>query len=264
VIDNMSILGLLIWVPLLFLGVTLLHADDFSSGGVKIHYVVKGEGESVVLIHGLYSSAKGNWQGPGIMTELARHYRVVAFDLRAHGQSDRPEGEDQYGVQMAEDVVRLMDHLQIPRAHLVGYSLGGIITLKLLTLHPQRVSSAVLGGMGWLKTDCPFQRVWEIIRDFGNPNLPAACLNSIAKLGVTEAEVKAVRVPVTIIIGDRDPCRWMYVEPLRRVRPEWPERVIADANHVNCIAKREFKAQILATLAQSLPNLAKQNRSYSL
>ena len=241
----------LVWVPLAFVGVTLLHADEFTSDGVKIHYLIEGKGEPVILIHGLYATATGNWQGPGIMPELAKNYQVIALDLRAHGQSGKPEGEAQYGVQMAEDVVRLMDHLQLPKAHLVGYSLGGMIALKLLTLHPERVSSAVLGGMGWMKANSPFQQFWETFKQFGDPNFPAACLGAIAKLAVTEAEVRAVRVPVTIIVGDRDPCRWMYVEPLRRVRPDWPQHVLDNATHVSCIGKPEFTEQIEAALART-------------
>ena len=133
----------------------LLHADEFMSKDVKIHYVVQGKGEPVILVHGLDSSAKMNWEMPGTVAELAKHYQVIAFDNRGHGQSDKPQAEGQYGVQMVEDVVRLMDHLNLPKAHVVGYSLGGMIALKLPTLHPERVSSAVLGGMGWLRTDTP-------------------------------------------------------------------------------------------------------------
>src|SRR5208283_284716 len=132
-------------------GTAALHADEFASNGVKIHYVVKGQGEPVILVHGLYSSARMNWELPGTVAALTKHYQVIAFDNRGHGQSDKPEAEDQYGVQMVEDVVRLMGHLRIPKAHVVGYSLGGMITMKLLTLHPERVSSAVLGGMGWAR-----------------------------------------------------------------------------------------------------------------
>ncbi len=159
-------LGFLVWLPQAFVGVTLLHADDFTSNSVKIHYAVEGSGDPVILIHGIYATAMGNWQGPGIIAELAKHYQVIAFDLRAHGGSGKPEGEDQYGVQMAEDVVRLMDHLHLPKAHLVGYSLGGMIAIKLLTLHRERFSSAVLGGMGWMKTNSPFQQFWETFKQF--------------------------------------------------------------------------------------------------
>ncbi len=70
-------------------------------------------------------------------------------------------------------------------------------------------------------------------------------------MAVTEQEIKAVRGPVTIIVGDRDPCRRMYVEPLRQVRPDWPEKIIADAGHLNCIFKAEFKTQLEAALERN-------------
>jgi len=233
-------------------GTAPLHAEEFTSNGVKIHYVVKGQGEPVILVHGLYSSARLNWEMPRIIAELAKHYQVIAFDNRGHGQSDKPEAEDQYGVQMVEDVVRLMDHLHIQKAHVVGYSLGGMITLKLLTIHPERVSSAVLGGMGWLRADSPLQHFWEEIKGRRNAKVPAACVCGIAKLAVTEDEIKAVRVPVTIIVGERDPFRRLYVEPLLRVRPDWPKRVIQGAGHINCVMKPDFKTQLEAALDQTL------------
>jgi len=228
-----------------------LHAEEFTSNGVKIHYMIKGQGEPVILVHGLYSSAKLNWEMPGTVADLAKYYQVIAFDNRGHGQSDKPEAEDQYGVRMVEDVVRLMDHLHIARAHVVGYSLGAMITLKLLTMHPERVRSAVLGGMGWLRADSPAQHFWEEVKGRRNTKVPAACVRGIAKLAVTEDQIKAVRAPVTIIVGDRDPCRLLYVEPLRRVRPDWPEHVIQDAGHINCVLNPAFKTQIRAALDQN-------------
>src|SRR5262245_25453173 len=123
----------------------------FDAKGVKIRYVTQGSGEPVVLIHGLHSSAAGNWQFPGIFTTLAKDHQVIALDLPGHGGSDKPDDVAAYGVQMAEDVVLLMDHLKVPKAHVIGYSLGGMITVKLLTLHPDRVLSAVVGGMGWVR-----------------------------------------------------------------------------------------------------------------
>ena len=230
-------------------GAAALRADDFLSKGVKIHYEVSGQGEPVILIHGLYSSARMNWGLPGITAALAQHFQVIALDNRGHGQSDKPDGEDQYGPEMAEDIVRLMDHLHIQKARVVGYSLGGMITMKLLTLHPERVRSAVLGGMGWLQEGSPLQRFWETLPG-RSALVPAACLHGMAKLAVTEAQVKAVRVPVTIIVGDRDPCRRLYVEPLLRIRPDWPEKVISGAGHLNCIFKSEFKNELQKALRQ--------------
>ncbi len=149
---------------------------------------------------------------------------------------------------MVGDIVRLMDHLRLPEAHVVGYSMGGMITMKLLTLHPGRVSSAVLGGMGWLKPGSPLQRFWEMARERENQKVPVACLHGLARLAVTEAEVRAARVPVTVLVGGRDPCRAMYVEPLRRIRPDWPVHVIAGAGHLNCIMKPDFKVQLKSAL----------------
>ncbi len=237
-------------------GTAPLHDEGFTSNGVGIHYVVQGQGEPVILVHGLYSSAKLNWEIPGTLAELAKHYQVIALDNRGHGQSGKPEAEDQYGVQMVEDVVGLMDHLRIPKTHVVGYSLGGMITLKLLTMHPERVSSAVLGGMGWLRADSPLQHFWEETKGRRSAKVPSACVRGIAKLAVTEDKIKAVRVPVTIIVGDRDPTRRLYVEPLLRVRPDWPEHVIQDAGHINCVVKPAFKTQLQAALDQTRPQRA--------
>src|SRR5438105_4735903 len=118
-----------------------LHAQDiarssFDSAGVKIAYIESGKGEDVILVHGLYSSAQMNWVMPGIFKRLAEKYRVVALDLRGHGDSDKPDAEDAYGQPMVDDITRLMDHLKIQKAHIVGYSLGGIIVMKFVVDHP--------------------------------------------------------------------------------------------------------------------------------
>ncbi|MBI3268810.1 MAG: alpha/beta hydrolase [Planctomycetes bacterium] len=225
-------------------------AEDFDSAGVKIHYVVEGKGEPVVLIHGLHASARMNWQLPGVFAPLAERYQVLAMDVRGHGESDKPEAEDQYGLPMVEDVTRLLDHLKIDKAHLVGYSMGGMITLKFVALHPERVRSAVLGGMGWLRSGGLLERFWEKAgRGIGST--PEACVKGLGKLGLTEEEVAGVKVPVSMIVGDRDPCRMLYVEPLRKARPDWPVEVVDGAGHMNCIVKPEFKEKLLAALEKN-------------
>jgi pimeloyl-ACP methyl ester carboxylesterase len=241
-----------VWLTALVLvvGAFALRADEFVSNGVKIHYEISGQGEPVILIHGLYSSARMNWDLPGVTAQLAKHFQVIALDNRGHGQSDKPQREDQYGAEMAEDIVRLMDHLQIKKARVVGYSLGGMIVMKLLTLHPDRVTLAVLGGMGWLKDGGALQRYWEILPSRGRSPVPPACLHGMAKLAVTAEQVKAVRVPVTIIAGDRDPCQRLYIDPLLRIRPDWPEHTVKNAGHVTCIVKQEFKDDLEKALQQ--------------
>lgn len=219
-------------------------ADQFDSAGVPIHYTVTGQGDPVILVHGLYSSAAMNWELPGIARQLALHHRVVALDLRGHGQSGKPQGEAAYGVQMVEDLVRLMDHLGIQKARFAGYSMGGIIVMKLLVLHPDRVESAVLGGMGWLKAGSFLQRVWARMSPPNLGGTPAACVNSMAALAVTADEVRAVKIPVTIIVGDGDPCRRLYVQPLQILRPDWPVHIIPGAGHIECITTPQFKTEL--------------------
>jgi hypothetical protein len=225
-------------------------AYDFDSAGVKIHYAVRGQGEPVILIHGLYSSARVNWDSPGVSAHLARHFQVITLDCRGHGESDKPVAENAYGVNMVEDVVRLMDHLGIQTARVAGYSMGGSIALKLAVNHPKRANRVVLCGMGWRNTAGPLYRFWETAegKRFKRSDVPPACENSFPELSVTEAEIKAVTIPVAMIVGDSDPYREWYVEPLHQARPDWPVHIIANANHINCPIKPEFKGQLEAAL----------------
>lgn len=255
--DIMKTTTLLVVITLWTLGAGTVRADEFDSNGVKIHFTVQGKGEPVVLIHGLYSSARMNWEMPGITAGLARHYQVIALDCRGHGESGKPEAEGAYGTNMVEDVVRLMDHLHVAKAQVVGYSMGGMITMKFIAMHPERVSAAVLGGMGWHKADAPMNKFWELVNGQGRFNVPVACLHGFPALAVSETEIKAARVPVIMIVGDRDPCRRWYVEPLRAIRPDWPVHIIADAGHLNCIMKTDFKSQLDAALKSG--SLAKGN-----
>jgi pimeloyl-ACP methyl ester carboxylesterase len=110
------------------------HAFFNASDGVRIHYMTLGnEGSWVVLVHGYTDSAERMWFRTGIAAALAPNHRVVALDNRNHGQSDAPEPN---GSGRAEDVLELMDHLGIERAHIHGYSMGGGITGQLMTMIP--------------------------------------------------------------------------------------------------------------------------------
>lgn len=122
------------------------HEFFTASDGVKIHYMQLGDdGSHVVLIHGYTGSAEGNWFRNGIAEALAKDHRVVALDCRNHGRSDKPTPR---GPGKAEDVIELMDHLGIQKAHIHGYSMGGGITGRLLASHPERFLTASFGGSG--------------------------------------------------------------------------------------------------------------------
>src|SRR5439155_4720135 len=88
----------------------------------------------------------------GITRALAVNYRVIALDNRGHGQSGKPHDPKKYGKEMAEDSIRLLDHLKIKKAHVIGYSMGAMIVGNLLANHPDRLLSATLGGAGVLRT----------------------------------------------------------------------------------------------------------------
>jgi pimeloyl-ACP methyl ester carboxylesterase len=221
----------------------------FDANGVKIHYVREGSGEPVVLIHGLYSSASMNWQAPGIFEKVAADHDVIALDLPGHGQSDKPNDIAAYGDQMAEDVILLMDHLQIKKAHIVGYSLGGLIAFELIVDHPDRVLSGALGGMGWMAEGGFLQSEWEHM-GLGAcfSSTPLVCVHSVGQLALTKEQVLAVKVPMEVIVGDRDPVRKLYVVPLQGVRTDWPVVEIEGAGHITCIMKPAFTDELLRWL----------------
>jgi pimeloyl-ACP methyl ester carboxylesterase len=122
----------------------------FDSNGVQLHYVDRGRGEPVVLIHGFTGSYARHIEGPGLMDRLEKAgYRAIGMDCRGHGQSGKPTDATQYGMEMVQDVIRLMDHLKVERAHIFGYSMGGAIASQLLVKHPDRVRTVTLLGSGW-------------------------------------------------------------------------------------------------------------------
>jgi pimeloyl-ACP methyl ester carboxylesterase len=124
--------------------------ESFQSDGVRLAFLDEGQGDPVLLIHGFASSVRANWIEPGWVRLLtAAGYRVIAFDNRGHGESEKLYDRALYTAPlMAEDARRLMDHLAIPRADVMGYSMGARIACFLALKYPQRVRSAIFGGLG--------------------------------------------------------------------------------------------------------------------
>ena len=122
-----------------------------ASDGTKLHYVEMGAGTPVVLIHGAGGSAVGNWFANGIAPALAPTNRVIGIDMRGHGLSETGPRSG-IGV-MAKDVVEFLDAQGIERAHIGGYSMGGMITLGLLRTIRDRFLSAHFGGSGLPETE---------------------------------------------------------------------------------------------------------------
>jgi pimeloyl-ACP methyl ester carboxylesterase len=131
--------------------VSELRDSFFDSDGVRIHFVEQGQGDPVVMLHG-FSGSYQDFINFGLFKSLVDEgYRAIAVDHRGYGQSDKPHDTAAYGIEMAEDVVRLLDHLNIEKAHVMGLSMGGFITNKLRSIHPDRLLTVVLGSTSWIR-----------------------------------------------------------------------------------------------------------------
>jgi pimeloyl-ACP methyl ester carboxylesterase len=124
--------------------------QHFDSDGVDIAFRDEGEGAPVLLVHGFASSSRINWVNPGWFAALsAAGFRAIAIDNRGHGESEKLYAPSDYSVaKMADDAARLLDHLGIETADVIGYSMGGRIAVALAIEHPDRVRRLVLGGVG--------------------------------------------------------------------------------------------------------------------
>jgi pimeloyl-ACP methyl ester carboxylesterase len=271
----------------LFSFIPELRAQDryLDSGGVKIRYTVEGgTGEPVVLVHGLCVNAEIQWGIPGIAKALAREYRVIALDNRGHGKSGKPHDPKDYGPEMAEDITRLLDHLKIDKAHLVGYSLGGFITLRFLAMHPERVHTATLGGAGWPRkvdeefldelagsldqgkgitpllkrltpkgkpapSEAQIKAINEVLLSRNDAKALAAAVRGMKALQVADAALASNKVPVLALIGSLDPLKEGVDEMPGRL-PHLETFVIQGADHINTFAKPEFLAHLQAFLAR--------------
>ncbi len=264
-----------------------LQAEDyfFDSGGVRIHYVVEGSGEPVILIHGYLANIGWNWGDPGVIKALAGNYRVIALDNRGHGLSDRPQEAGAYGLKMTEDVIRLMDHLKIKKAHVVGYSMGGWMTARLLTDHPERFLTATLSGAGWLKEDADqsfllsvadslekgkglglllaalnpkdaptvpketLEAASKMLLWFNDPVALAKVARGMGQFGVAESKLRANKIPVLALIGELDPLK-VAVDQFDGVLAKLKVVVIPGANHINTPGNPEFIKALKAFLAE--------------
>lgn len=254
------------------------------SAGTKIAYTDEGKGEPVILIHGFTANSKVQWQLPGIARELAKTHRVICIDNRGHGASDKPHEADRYGIEMVNDVVRLMDHLKLERAHVVGYSMGAFITGKLLSLHPNRVRSATLGGAGWMDPRTPTQlnaladslekekslapllefltpegkpkptpeqikQINSLLMSFNDPLALAAVARGMNQLAVPEEKWKGNEVPTLVLIGDLDPLK-AGVEPLQKAKPNVEVEWLKGATHMDAFQKPAFTKKLIEFLGK--------------
>ena len=184
----------------------------FDSDDVALRYFEAGDGETVVLLHGFSGSAQGLYINPGTFDALVdAGYHVVALDQRGHGGSGKPHNPAQYGLNMVEDVRRLLDHLAVERAHLVGYSMGGKVANQFRDQYPERLATVTLGGFGWpwrtpeVTREQAEARIQNMTVLPGNdPAALSAVYAGMSSLSTSQQSMESNSVPAFAIIGDRD------------------------------------------------------------
>jgi pimeloyl-ACP methyl ester carboxylesterase len=252
--------------------------QTFDSNGVEIAYVdrpAKGEdrGEPILLIHGFASNHLVNWDNTlwiKTLTEDGR--RVIAFDDRGHGRSGKPHRPEDYATPiMAEDARRLLDHLGIERADVMGYSMGARITAFLTLAHPGRVRSAILGGLGHHLVEGvglplyiaeameapsladltdPMQRMFRAFAEQTKSDLVAlaACIRG-SRQTLSPDEIARIFCPVLVAIGTRDDVAG---DPhrLAALMPDAQALDIPGRDHNLAVGDKVYKQGVLAFLRQ--------------
>jgi pimeloyl-ACP methyl ester carboxylesterase len=248
----------------------------FDSDGVEIAYTDEGPadgtaGDPILLIHGFASNMATNWGDPGWIRFLVREgFRVVCVDNRGHGGSQKLYDPAQYHAPlMAEDARRLLDHLGIARADVMGYSMGARITAFLAISHPDRVRSAIFAGLGinmirGLAGTGPIAHALEAasIADVTNATARtfrafaeqtksdlkalAACIRG-SRDPITADALAKLTMPVLVAVGSTDVIGGSPHE-LARIIPHGQALEITGRDHMRAVGDRVYKDGVAAFL----------------
>ena len=246
---------------------------SFHNGPVEIAYLDQGEGEPIVLVHGFASNKETNWVHPRWVATLTRAgRRVIAHDARGHGASTKLYDPAAYHTAtMAEDIRALLDHLGIGRADVMGYSMGARTTAFLTLGHPDRVRSAILGGLGIRlvegvglpesiaaamearlldDVEDPQGRAFRAFAEQTDSDLRAlaACIRG-SRQTLTREEVKRIDVPVLIAVGTEDEVAGSP-HALARLIPGAQALDIPGRDHMLAVGDRVFKQGVLKFLEE--------------
>jgi len=245
----------------------------FKNGDVEIAYLDEGEGDPIVLVHGFASNKEVNWVMPGWTAVLRRDgRRVVALDNRGHGQSTKLYDPAAYHTDiMAGDIAALIEQLKLPRADLMGYSLGSRICAVLAARRPELVRSVILGGAGIRLIDNAGLRD-EIADSLEAPSLDvvtdpmgkrfrafaeqtrsdlkalAACLRG-SRQPVRLEDIQSIRAPALVAVGTKDDITGSPHE-LAALMPNARAIDIPDRDHMVAVGDKVFKNAALEFLQQ--------------
>lgn len=244
----------------------------FNSDGVGIAYDTAGEGPPILLIHGFASTGRVNWWDTGwVKTLTGAGRRVITFDHRGHGESEKLYDPARYpAAEMAEDARRLLDHLGIAQADVMGYSMGARVAAFLTIAHPARVRRAVFAGLasrmitgvGGAEAIAkaleapsardvadPGARAFRLFADQTRSDLAAlaACIRS-SREKITAEELAKISVPVLVVAGEKDDVAG-DVETLVQAIPGAEGLTLPGRNHMNAVGDRGYKDAVLAFLS---------------
>jgi pimeloyl-ACP methyl ester carboxylesterase len=245
---------------------------NFHNGAVEIAYLDEGDGDPIVLVHGFASSRNVNWVYPAWVSELRKNARrVIALDLRGHGDSSKLYEPEQYSIEiMTGDVIALMNHLKLDRADIMGYSLGSRITAVLARSQPQRLRSAILGGIGigLIEGGGPGENVAAALeapslddvadpvgrtfRAFADQTRSDRRGRAPRQRGsgrlMTEKEAAEIAVPVLIAVGTSDEIAGS-AEALGKIIPGSQVLNIPNRDHMRAVGDKVYKAGVLEFLS---------------
>ncbi|HYH69319.1 MAG TPA: alpha/beta hydrolase [Urbifossiella sp.] len=267
-----------------------LAADEktFDADGVKLAYREEGvaTGTPVVLVHGYLADNRTQWDspaagGPKVVDALAKtkKYRIILLDSRGHGKSDKPVDRAKYGAEMAADVGRLMKHLGVDKAHVVGYSMGSWAAQKFAADHPDKVRSLTVGGAGRLDdgSEAGLKLLAATVKGYGGgvtgseamlkevlqgrldlPNradVPAlvAAAGEVGGLRLTPAQAVSYPGPVLGLVGENDTLK-PNVQALQKARVDAGRKmtvVIVPGGHLSAPATPEFSTGLVDFLGKN-------------
>lgn len=246
---------------------------QFVHDDVEIAFLDEGQGEPIMLIHGFASNKEVNWVYPGWVTTLRRAgRRVIALDNRGHGESSKLYDPAAYhSAIMAADIRALLDHLGLGRADVMGYSMGARNTAFLAVEHPERVRSAVLGGLGvgliegvgeperiaraleapaLADVSDPTGHMFRAFAEKTRSDLRAlaACIRG-ARQTLSPDDVGRIDVPVLVAVGSIDTVAGSP-EALAALIPGAQALVIPGRDHMLAVGDPVFKAAVVDFLAR--------------